>query len=89
MRPHLFVSCGWRSATAAPYLLSGRCLHVTASGPFTPRTLDPDKTPRPPTYHQPPPDKPILVPSKRRAAAFQWPPPDYLWLVTEAKAFLH
>ena len=51
-------------------------MHMTASKPFVPRTLDPDKAPRPPRHHQPPPekfDKPILIPSNRKAA-FQWPP---------------
>jgi len=62
----------------------GTVLHMTTSAPFTPRTPDPDKAPRPPDQHQPAadkPGKPILVPSKPKAA-FQWPP-DYLWPFTE------
>jgi hypothetical protein len=49
---------------------------LTTREPFTPRTPDPDKAPRPPTRHYPAedkPNKPILVPSKSKAA-FQWPP---------------
>src|ERR1700722_20781432 len=62
----------------------GEYLDMTTSEPFTPRTPDPDKAPRPPTHHQPPqkPAKPILVPSKRKAA-FQWPP-DCLWPFDES-----
>jgi len=74
---------GWRSATAAPYLLFGRCLQMTTIEPLTPRTPDPDKAPRPPTHHYPAvdkPGKPILVPSKSKAA-FRWPP-DCLWPFT-------
>jgi hypothetical protein len=57
MRPTVVCS----SDGAAPplrYLLIGRCLHMTTSEPFTPRTPDPDKAPRPPTHHQPPAEKP-------------------------------
>jgi hypothetical protein len=79
MRPgRLFLR--WRSAPAAPYPLFGRCLQMTTIEPFTPRTPDPDKAPRPPTRHYPAadePGKPILVPSKSKAA-FLWPP-DCLW----------
>ena len=53
---------------------------MTTIEPFTPRTPDPDKAPRPPTRHYPAadePGKPILVPSKSKAA-FLWPP-DCLW----------
>jgi len=53
--------------------------------PFTPRTPDPDKAPRPPTRQYPDmdkPGKPIVVPSKSKAA-FQWPP-KLLWPFTES-----
>jgi hypothetical protein len=55
---------------------------MTAGEPFTPRTLGPDKAPRPPTHHKPPaekPDKPMLIPKPK--GAFQWPP-DCLWPFT-------
>jgi len=74
----------WRSAPLR-YLLIGRCLQMTANEPFTPRTPDPDKAPQPPTHDQPSADKPsrpILVPTKPKAA-FQWPP-DCLWPFTES-----
>ncbi|HWY53924.1 MAG TPA: hypothetical protein VNZ03_05645 [Terriglobales bacterium] len=56
---------------------------MTTIEPLTPRTPDPDKAPRPPTHHYPAvdkPGKPILVPSKSKAA-FRWPP-DCLWPFT-------
>ena len=62
-----------------------RCLHMTISEPYTPRTPDPDKAPRPPTHHQPPADKTaehIPIPSRPKAT-FLWPP-DCLWPFTEA-----
>jgi hypothetical protein len=46
-------------------------LDMTIREPFTPRTPDPDKAPRPPTQDQPAADKPgrpILLPSKSKAA---------------------
>jgi hypothetical protein len=57
--------------------------HMTTSEPFTPRTPNPDKAPRPPTHEQPPaekPGRPILLPSKPKAT-FQWPP-HCLWPFT-------
>jgi len=48
---------------------------MTISEPFTPRTPDPDKAPRPPTHYYPAVDKPgspILFPKPK--AAFRWPP---------------
>jgi hypothetical protein len=60
-------------------------LHMTTSEPFTPRTPDPEKAPRPPMQHPPParkPGKPMLVPSKTKAT-FQWPP-DCLWPFNES-----
>jgi hypothetical protein len=57
---------------------------MTASEPFTPRTPDPDRAPRPPAHDQLPADKPgrpILFPSKLEAA-FQWPP-DCMWPFNE------
>jgi len=67
------------------HICFAKVLHMTASEPFTPRTPDPDKAPRPPTRHQPPaekPGKPKLVPIKPKAT-FQWPP-DCLWPFTES-----
>jgi hypothetical protein len=65
---------------ATPYLLFGRRFHVAISAPFTPRTPDPEKAPRPPTHQQPAVDKPgqpIRGPNKPKAT-FQWLP-DCLW----------
>jgi hypothetical protein len=78
------VVCSSDGAASLRHIFSGRYFHMTANEPFTPRTPDPDKAPRPPTHHQPPaekPGKPILVPSKPKAT-FQWPP-DCLWPFTE------
>ena len=57
---------------------------MTTRAPFTPHTPDPEKAPQPPRH--PPtadkPGKPILVPSRPKAA-FQWPP-DCLWPFNES-----
>ena len=81
--PRSFVPLMAQRHRCAIFILSDGGLHMTASQPFTPRMPDPDKAPRPPTHDQPASDKPgrpILLPSKPKAA-FQWPP-DCLWPFT-------
>jgi hypothetical protein len=80
MRPHwvCFLWIAQRHCCDISSYCTG--LHMTISEPFTPRTPDPDKAPQPPSHHQPSadkPGKPILVPSKSKAA-FQWPL-DCMW----------